>query len=85
MLGGIVAAYILHGLVPGQTEINLKLSASANIAQGLFIETFATTTLILAVLMLGVGTSSFPLLASVVSAANALSGRCPGRDGRDVV
>jgi glycerol uptake facilitator-like aquaporin len=63
MLGGIVAAYILHGLIPGETDINLKLSARANIAQGLFIETFATTTLILTVLMLGVGKSS--LLSSL--------------------
>lgn len=55
MAGGIVASYILHALLPGTSDINLELSASCSVVQGLFIETFATTTLILAVLMLGVG------------------------------
>lgn len=55
MLGGIVAAYILSGLLPGASTINLELADTTSLAQGLFIEMFATTTLILTVLMLGVG------------------------------
>lgn len=57
LLGGIVACFILSGLLPGQASINLKLSDEVSVVQALFIEMFATTTLILTVLMLGVGES----------------------------
>lgn len=65
MLGGIVACWILNGLLPGSSELNLELTASANIAQGLFIESFATCTLIMTVLMLGVGEWARTYLAKV--------------------
>jgi aquaporin related protein len=55
MLGGVVACFILSGLLPGQASINLELSDEVSVVQALFIEMFATTTLILTVLMLGVG------------------------------
>ncbi len=50
-----MAAWILAGLLPGETTINLELAENTSLVQGLFIEMFATTTLILTVLMLGVG------------------------------
>jgi aquaporin related protein len=55
MLGGIVACFILSGLLPDTSSVNLKLAENTSMVQGLFIEMFATTTLILTVLMLGVG------------------------------
>jgi hypothetical protein len=56
MVGGITACWILSALLPGSANINLSLGANTNVAQGLFIEMFATITLVLNVLMLGAGT-----------------------------
>ncbi|RSH93420.1 hypothetical protein EHS25_007776 [Saitozyma podzolica] len=53
MVGGITACWILSALLPGSANINLSLGANTNVAQGLFIEMFATITLVLNVLMLG--------------------------------
>jgi glycerol uptake facilitator-like aquaporin len=57
MLGGIVAAAILHALTPGALGVQARLSTSTSVARGLFIEMFATAGLTLSVLMLAAGES----------------------------
>jgi hypothetical protein len=53
MVGGIVANAILAGLTPGGLDVQLVLGVGTNPAQGVFIEMFATSALVLSVLMLG--------------------------------
>lgn len=58
MLGGIVAAAIVSGLTPGELDTIVALGNQTSTAQGLFIEMFATTALVLSVLMLAAGESN---------------------------
>ncbi|KAH9850301.1 aquaporin-like protein [Lenzites betulinus] len=52
LLGGVTAAAIVLGLTPGSLASNTFLSPGINRAQGVFIEMFITTALVLAILML---------------------------------
>ncbi|EJD40231.1 aquaporin-like protein [Auricularia subglabra TFB-10046 SS5] len=54
LIGGIVAAAIVQGLMPGPLAVNTVPSPRINRAQALFIEMFVTSFLTLAVLMLAV-------------------------------
>jgi aquaporin related protein len=55
MIGGIAANAILAGLTPGGLDVQLTLGMNTSPAQGVFIEMFATSALVLSVLMLGAG------------------------------
>lgn len=57
MLGGIIAAAILHGLTPGPLAVGVSLGQGTSRTQGLFIEMFTTSALVLSVLMLAAGES----------------------------
>ncbi|KAI0368623.1 aquaporin-like protein [Pilatotrama ljubarskyi] len=52
LLGGITAAAIIYALTPGPLAFNTYLAPGVNKAQGVFIEMFITTALVLAILML---------------------------------
>ncbi|KZT07618.1 aquaporin-like protein [Laetiporus sulphureus 93-53] len=52
LVGGITAAALVLALTPGPLVSNTFLQASINEAQGVFIEMFITTALVIAVLML---------------------------------
>ncbi|EJU04269.1 aquaporin-like protein [Dacryopinax primogenitus] len=54
ILGAIAASAILLGLLPGQLNVTPSLGPNVNTAQGVFIEMFLTSFLVLAVLMLAV-------------------------------
>ncbi|EJD48750.1 aquaporin-like protein [Auricularia subglabra TFB-10046 SS5] len=54
LLGGIVAAAVVQGLMPGPLAVSTVPSPRINDAQALFIEMFVTAFLTLAVLMLAV-------------------------------
>jgi aquaporin related protein len=58
MIGAIVASAILDGLTPGRLEAGVTLTSGTSIAQGLFIEMFATAILTISVLMLAAGMST---------------------------
>lgn len=55
MVGGIVAAAIVHGLTPGPLMVSVALGNGVSRTRGLFIEMFATAALTLSVLMLAAG------------------------------
>ena len=57
MVGGIVAAAIVDGLTPGELTVNTTLGQGTSRTQGLFIEMFCTSALVLSVLMLAAGES----------------------------
>ncbi|KAF1849729.1 lens fiber major intrinsic protein [Cucurbitaria berberidis CBS 394.84] len=57
LIAGIAAAGFVSGLLPGPLIIATKLDPSISIAQGLFLEAFVTTQLILTILMLDAGPS----------------------------
>ncbi|WVQ95968.1 hypothetical protein IAU59_003067 [Kwoniella sp. CBS 9459] len=52
MIGAIVASAIVDGLTPGPLSVNVGLGLGTNRTQGLFIEMFTTSCLVLSVLML---------------------------------
>ncbi|KAF7967821.1 hypothetical protein HWV62_17507 [Athelia sp. TMB] len=52
LLGSIAASALIMALNPGPLSVNTILQADINVAQGVFIEMFITTALVLAVLML---------------------------------
>ncbi|KAH8088404.1 putative aquaporin 1 [Filobasidium floriforme] len=58
-VGSIAASAILHGLTPGGLSVNVALGFGTNKAQGLFIEMFITSALVLTVLMLAAEKSRF--------------------------
>lgn len=62
-VGAIVASAILLGLTPGTLSVNCALGFGTNRAQGLFIEMFITSALVLSVLMLAAEKSQFTPLA----------------------
>jgi aquaporin related protein len=55
MLGGIIAAAIIDGLTPGPLAVSVALGGGTSRTQGLFIEMFTTSALVLSVLMLAAG------------------------------
>ncbi|KAI0775267.1 aquaporin-like protein [Trametes elegans] len=52
LIGGITAAAIIYALTPGPLASNTFLAPGVNRAQGVFIEMFITSALVLAILML---------------------------------
>ncbi|KAI0749308.1 aquaporin-like protein [Daedaleopsis nitida] len=52
LLGGVTAAAIVYALTPGPLASNTYLAPGINRAQGVFIEMFITSALVIAVLML---------------------------------
>lgn len=56
MVGAIVASAILDGLTPGPLMVGVSLGAGTRPVQGLFIEMFTTSALVLSILMLAAGT-----------------------------
>jgi aquaporin related protein len=52
MLGGIAAAAAVSATFPGPMPVNVRLGGGTSVSQGLFIEMFATTQLVLTVIML---------------------------------
>ncbi|KAL0945459.1 hypothetical protein HGRIS_000949 [Hohenbuehelia grisea] len=52
LVGAIAASAIVRGLTSAPLAVNTTLSAQTNLAQGVFIEMFITTALVLSVLML---------------------------------
>jgi len=52
ILGGIAAAAAASATFPGPLPVNVRLGGGTSIAQGLFIEMFTTTLLVLTVIML---------------------------------
>ncbi|EGG08398.1 uncharacterized protein MELLADRAFT_42897 [Melampsora larici-populina 98AG31] len=64
-VGAIVACALLAGLLPGPLAVTPALGAGTNLAQGVFIECFATCALILSVLFLAVEKHRATFLAPV--------------------
>ena len=54
MLGGIAASAAVSATFPGPLAVSVRLGGGTSVAQGLFIEMFATTQLVLTVIMLAV-------------------------------
>lgn len=54
LLGGIIAAALVSCMFPGELVVGTTLNHDTSIVQGLFIEMFLTTLLVLAVLFLAV-------------------------------
>jgi aquaporin related protein len=54
LLGGIAAAGLVSGLLPGRLLVNTTLGGGTSVAQGFFIEVFLTAQLVLTILMLAV-------------------------------
>jgi aquaporin rerated protein, other eukaryote len=52
IVGGIAAAAVVYGLLPGSLTINVSLGGGTSIVRGLFIEMFTTCQLTFAVIML---------------------------------
>lgn len=52
ILGALAAAAIVSGLFPGPLNVSTTLGGGASIVQGLFIEMFLTTQLVLTIFML---------------------------------
>ena len=52
MLGGMVAAAVVDAVLPGELLVATNLSAGTTTSQGLFLEMFLTTQLVLTVFML---------------------------------
>jgi hypothetical protein len=52
MLGGIAAAAVVSGILPGDLTVNNRLGDETSITRGLFIEMFGTCELTFAVIML---------------------------------
>jgi len=63
MVGGIVAAAILDGLTLGGLTVGVALGVGTSRTQGLFIEMFTTSALVLSVLMLAAEKHPFTPLA----------------------
>ncbi|CAK7228568.1 Aquaporin-1 [Sporothrix bragantina] len=54
LLGGICAAAVLSALLPGELQASTTLRDDTSIARGLFIEMFATSLLVLSILLMAV-------------------------------
>jgi aquaporin related protein len=54
MLGGIAASGVVSALFPGPLNIGVRLGGGTSVTQGLFIEMFLTTQLIIVIMMLAV-------------------------------
>lgn len=52
MIGALIAAAVVSVLFPGDFNVGTTLGTGANVAQGLFIEAFATFELVLVIFML---------------------------------
>jgi aquaporin rerated protein, other eukaryote len=52
MLGGIAAAAVVSGILPGELTVNSRLGDETSVARGLFIEMFGTCELTFTVIML---------------------------------
>jgi aquaporin related protein len=65
LVGGIAAAALISGLMPGPLLIANKLGEGVSRAQGLFVEVFATSFLVLAILMLAVEKSKVTPIAPI--------------------
>ncbi|KDQ59028.1 hypothetical protein JAAARDRAFT_206013 [Jaapia argillacea MUCL 33604] len=65
LLGGIAAAGLVYALTPGPLASNTVLQNGVNKAQGVFIEMFITSALVLAVLMLAAEKHSTTPLAPI--------------------
>lgn len=65
ILGGIVAAAIVSGLLPGPLAVETNLTNGTSIAQGLFIEMFLTAELLITVLMLAAEKTKATFLAPI--------------------
>jgi hypothetical protein len=52
MVGGIAAAAAVSATFPGPMPVDVRLGGGTSVSQGLFIEMFATTQLVLTVIML---------------------------------
>ncbi|KAI1427100.1 aquaporin [Xylaria sp. FL1777] len=52
LAGGIAASAVLLGILPGELKVSTTLGGGASVVQGLFIEIFLTTQLVLTIFML---------------------------------
>ncbi|KAH6661333.1 aquaporin-like protein, partial [Truncatella angustata] len=52
LAGGIAAAAVIHGLLPGPLSVNTTLKDGMTLAQGVFLEMFLTAQLIFTIFML---------------------------------
>lgn len=65
ILGGIAAAGVSSGLLPGPFPANVRLGGGTSVVQGLFIEMFTTTMLVMTVIMLAAVKSRSTWLAPI--------------------
>lgn len=66
MLGGMVAAALVSCMLPGNiNDVSSTLGAGTNVAQGLFIEMFLTSLLVISILMLAAEKTKASFLAPV--------------------
>ena len=52
ILGGIAAAAVTYAILPGPLNVRTSLGGGTSVVQGLFIEMFLTTELVLTIFML---------------------------------
>ena len=52
ILGGIAAAAVTYAVLPGSLNVRTSLGGGTSVVQGLFIEMFLTTELVLTIFML---------------------------------
>ena len=65
ILAGIVAAALVSAMFPGPMPVQTTLTHGTSIAQGLFIEMFLTSFLVITVLMLAAEKSKTTFIAPV--------------------
>lgn len=65
MIGAIVAAALVSGLFPGPLAVETSLGHGTTIAQGVFIEMFLTTELVLTILFLAAEKTKATFIAPV--------------------
>ena len=65
LLGALVAAALVSAMFPGPMSVNTTLNHGTSIAQGLFIEMFLTSLLVISVLLLAAEKSKTTFIAPV--------------------
>ena len=78
LVGGIAAAAVVDAITPGSLSVSTKLAPEMNVAQGLFLEMFLTSLLILVILMVAVEKHKSTYLAPIAIGVALFVGHIAG-------
>jgi len=78
LLGGIAAAAVVHGILPGSLTVSTKLAQGMSATRGLFLEMFLTSELVLVILMLAVEKHKSTHMAPIAIGAALFVGHMAG-------